>query len=408
MKVKKSFILAWLLFAVITVIVLYNLVVDLLNLPADSDLLTEANSLLLAPAAIAFAFLGTLILTRQPRNVIGWLIMTPAIASVLDSISISYLEQFPTAPNHLTVPLFLAVFLNNLLWLALIYPLFFIMLLFPDGRPPSPRWRWVMVAALGMIAFLVGFGLISSEITLVNDSDWAIKNPIGLLPLDIEFPMVIWSLGLVAITLSCLAAPFVRYRRAVGIEREQIKWLFYGCGLFALSYIPGVAMANIDTDLANIQALLFFLTILAIPATITIAILRYKLYDINVIIRKTLVYAVLTGLLAMVYLGTVIILQSIFEVITGQQSAITIVISTLIIAAIFQPLRKRVQSIIDRRFYRRKYDTAQTLQRFSAAARDEVDLDLLTAELLAVVQQSVEPDQVSLLLLEREKQRSSV
>jgi len=393
---SKTSLLAWTLFVIITVIAFFSIAADLANRPAADNLFNLIRDLLFDLLAVEFAFIAALILSQQPRNVIGWLMMGPAVMLVLDFLATSYLEQFPTAPAELTLPLFLAVMFSNIGWLFLIFPLFSIMLLFPDGSPPSPRWRWILVFGLGMCAFLILFGLSSPTLTLPDNSDWAINNPIGFLPAGAEFPMTPWFIGLIVMTLLCAAAPFVRYRRAAGVEREQIKWLFYACGLFALVYVPnGIDLGGTNTYLENLSGILFVLALMAIPVAIAIAITRYRLYDIDVIIRKTLVYAVLTGLLAIVYFGSVVLLQALFEAITGQRSAVVIVISTLFIAALFAPLRRRVQTGIDRRFFRQKYNAQRVLAQFAQTARDEVSLEVLTGELTRVVQETMQPEQIS-------------
>jgi hypothetical protein len=207
------------------------------------------------------------------------------------------------------------------------------------------------------------------------------------------------SLALIALILLCLAAPFVRYRRSVGVERKQIKWLFYACGLFVIVFVPGLVISDLAGTLLNdVWSVLYVLAIMAVPVAIAVAVLRYRLYDIDVIIRKTLVYAVLTGLLAMVYLGSVVLLQAVFETITGQRSPVVIVISTLLIAALFAPLRRRVQTAIDQRFFRQKYDAQRVLSQFAQTARDEVDLETLTAELVRVTRETVQPESVSIWL----------
>ncbi len=406
MNRSKASLLAWTLFAIITVIALFSMAADLANRPADDNLFKVIGVLLYDLLAVEFALLAALIVARQPHNVIGWLMMGPAAMLVMDFLATSYLEQFPTAPAAPTLPLLLAVYFSNVGWLLLIFPLFFIMLLFPDGLLPSPRWRWVLGAGLGMCAFLIFFALFSPAFTPPQNDNWVVANPIGFLPADLAFPDTAWFVALIALTLSCAAAPFARYRRAAGVERQQIKWLFYACSLFALIYVPdGLDLGGTNTILEDILGLLFVLGIMAIPAAIAIAITRYRLYDIDVIIRKTLIYAVLTGLLALVYLGTVVLLQSLFEQIifdstSGQQSALSIVISTLIIAALFAPLRRRVQIVIDRRFFRQKYDAQLVLAEFAQTARDEVELAALTAELARVAQETVQPESVSIWLRE--------
>ena len=399
MNRSKSSLLAWTLFAIITVIALFNLVDNLANRLAGDNLINVVNALLYILLAVEFAFLAALIVSRQQRNVIGWLMMLPAVMLVLDFLARQYLEQFPTAPAAPTLPLWLAVYFTNVGWLLLIFPLFFTMLLFPNGRPPSRRWSWILGAGLAMCAFLILFGLFSPALTLFDNSDWVVANPIGFLPDGLEFPETPWFLALIAVALLCAAAPFVRYRRATGVEREQIKWLFYACGLFVLVYVPdGLILTETDTLLTDIWGLLFTLALMAIPASIAIAILRYRLYDIDVIIRKTLLYGALTGLLALVYFGSVVLLQGLFEAITGQSSPIIIVISTLLIAALFAPLRRRLQRAIDRRFFRQKYNAQRVLAQFTETARDEVELEALTAELARVTRETVQPESLTIWL----------
>jgi hypothetical protein len=194
----------------------------------------------------------------------------------------------------------------------------------------------------------------------------------------------------------------IRFRRVGGVEREQIKWLFYAAAIFAFTYVPSFILTDF-TDPENLWSFLWVFGMLSIPLAIAIAILRYRLYDIDIIIRRTLQYALLTALLALVYFGGVVLLQSLFESITGEQSAIAIVLSTLVIAALFAPLRLRIQKSIDKRFYRHRYDAEQALASFASTARDEVDLDELTAALVRVVDDTMQPEMVSLWLYNTNK-----
>jgi hypothetical protein len=401
LKRSKASLLAWTLFAIITAIALFSMVDTLANRPAGDNLLNVVNLLLESLLGVEFAFLAALIVSRQPRNAIGWLMMLPTLAWIFDFIIRRYLEQFPTAPVTPSAPLLLALWFDNAGWLLLIFPLIFTMLLFPDGRPPSPRWRWVLITGLGLCSFFIFIVVFSSTTNLIENVDWQVANPIGFLPAaGIQNVVAFWGVGLAALTLLCAAAPFVRYHQASGVQRQQIKWLFYACGLFALIYIPGVIFGVTESLLADSWGLLFTLALMAIPAAIAVAILRYRLYDIDVIIRKTLVYGALTGLLALVYFGSVVLLQGLFEAITGQSSPIIIVLSTLLIAALFTPLRRRVQRAIDRRFFRQKYDAQQVLAQFAETARDEVELETLTAELLRVTRETVQPETVTIWLRE--------
>jgi hypothetical protein len=197
----------------------------------------------------------------------------------------------------------------------------------------------------------------------------------------------------ILLIIICVASVFVRYWHAAAVEREQIKWLMYAGGLFAVLYIPDLGM-NLTSEVWNITDignLLFPVMILAIPTGIGIAILRYRLWDIDVIIRRTLVYGALTGTLALVYFGLITVLQGILSTISSQQSTISIVLSTLAIAALFNPLRTRLQNFIDQRFYRSKYNAEQALATFSRTARDEVEMERLTSELLGVIQETMQP-----------------
>jgi hypothetical protein len=190
-----------------------------------------------------------------------------------------------------------------------------------------------------------------------------------------------------------LVAPIWRYRRAQSVERRQLKWLFY-FAILTLLLLPMTFI--IDDSIAGEYFLLFLLLIL--PAATAIAILRHRLYDLDIIIKRTLLYGTLSAILAAIYFASVILLQAIFTSISGQSSAAAIVVSTLIIAVLFTPLRRRVQALLDRRFYRKKYNAEQALAQFAAIARDEVDIDKLTAALLGVVEETMQPEQVSIWL----------
>jgi hypothetical protein len=194
---------------------------------------------------------------------------------------------------------------------------------------------------------------------------------------------------------------FVRYQRAREIVRQQIKWLLYAALLFTLIYSLTGLPSESSSPLASILNVLSDLTLLAIPISIAIAILRYRLYDIDILIRRTLQYSLLTGLLALVYFGSVVLLQEIFSTFNRQTSPVVIVISTLLIAALFNPLRHSLQNLIDRRFYRKKYDAELTLAQFAITARDEVDQERLTTALVGVVQETIQPEQASLWLKNR-------
>ena len=229
-----------------------------------------------------------------------------------------------------------------------------------------------------------------------------VRNPLGFLTED-AFPFPVWAVLLLSFAGMSVASLFVRYRRASLMTRSQIKWLLYAAALFFLIYAVSFVFNNTSKSVDQYVNIAISFGVLMFPAAIAIAILRYRLYDIDIIIRRTAVYAVLTGLLALVYFGSVVLLQQAFGKLTGvEQSPLAIVISTLVIAALFTPLRRRIQEWIDRRFFRKKYNAEQVLAAFALTARDETDLDALTAELVRVVQETMQPESVSVWLLDHE------
>jgi hypothetical protein len=297
------------------------------------------------------------------------------------------------------------VWLTSWSWLWLIFPLLLIVQLFPGGRPLSPRWRLLAYATVGWSLLFVLVVTLSKVYTTIEPPLVELVNPYGLLNFrQLEILIgVVWIPGLLLLTGLSTVALGLRFRRAGPVERGQIKWLLYACGLFAAVYILGglLGVAGEATPGGQIYNFFFGLTVLAIPAAIGVAILRYRLFDIEIIIRRTLVYGVLTLLLGATYLLSIFALQALFVRLTGQERALAVVASTLAIAALFGPLRNRVQRGIDRRFFRRKYNAQQVLAHFAARAQREAELDAISADLLATVQESLEPEQVTLWLVRR-------
>jgi hypothetical protein len=350
---------------------------------------------------VVFAIVAALIVSRQPRNTIGWVLMVPVGLYVVGGPIGSYIERLAPSSPAPTVPLLLMLWFNNWSWLLLIFPLLFIPLLFPNGRPPTPRWRWVGVAAIVWATFFVLMATLAQQISAGTKPDLVFDNPIGVLREDMVERLVgVWIAGLVVLVVACAVALFVRYRRANETEREQIKWLLYACAVFLVVYVGGfVSGLGGTTSLGGyIWGVFFGLSVITLPAAIGIAVLKYRLYDIDVVINRTLVYGSLTVTLVLFYLGGVVSLQYAFRALTGQESQIAIVASTLAIAALFNPLRKRVQEFVDRRFYRRKYDAAKTLRAFSSRLRNETDLDTLNDHVVGVIGETMQPAHVSVWL----------
>jgi hypothetical protein len=339
---------------------------------------------------IGAPILGGLIASRRPRNPYGWLWLGFGLGLALQSLAMSY-EAYALVvePGSLAAPRTISHVLELGGQAALtLAPL--LMLLFPTGRLPSRRWRplaWTSTTAGAVLLALV----------LFFDNPDQVGGAISIAAVAVV------SVIFASIFLSALSI-VVRYRRASGAERQQLKW-------FALAAVLiGVVTAGhlLFLDLLLPEALLTLLdaaTITGLYVAVGIAILRYRLYDIDIIINRTLVYGSLTVTLVLVYLGSVIGLQYILRALTGQESQLAIVASTLAIAALFNPLHRRIQASIDRLFYRRKYDAAKTLEEFSAKLRDETDLDALNSDLVRAVRETVQPEHVSLWLREPKEPR---
>ena len=269
---------------------------------------------------------------------------------------------------------------------ALVWPVFPLWLyLFPDGRA-VPRWaRWPITVLMGVFALFMVTGLLDTA-GLLPPALW---QAVIALNERTDFIVVLVLPGLVM----ALASQIYRYRRVSGpVERQQTKWFIFGLALF-VAFFP---LADFG-PLRRLDAMSGSIGLIIIPISIGIALLRYRLWDVDVVVRRTAGYALLTGLLALVYFGSIVVLQRLLAPFTGETTLATI-LSTLLIAALFLPLRRRIQEWIDRRFYRRKYDAAKVLQGFTATARDETDLEKLTAELLRVIQETMEPESVALWL----------
>jgi hypothetical protein len=279
-----------------------------------------------------------------------------------------------------------------------------LLLLFPTGRLPSRRWRWFAWLSAAVTLIAATLAAISPDAVLYtlgpSDNGFiSLPNPLGVEELpNLNRPVQALVLILALVTVASLIV--VRLRRARGVERQQIKWLIY-VGVIGFG---GMILRTYFSPLIGepwgqwVGYLVVAVGVLGTPIAMGIAILRYRLYEIDLIINRTLVYGALTAMLALLYLGSVTALQSLFSLLTGQGNTLAIVASTLAIAALFNPLRRRIQSFIDRRFYRRKYDAAKTLEAFGTKLRDQTDLERFCEGLAEVVDETMQPAHLSVIL----------
>lgn len=382
--------LGWALATLTTVLVVYALIDAARNGTFVGDVAALLDNVVFGAIGVLFAVLGALIISKQPGNVIGWLLMTPALGNAISAVSTIYLASLQAPPTTLATGPFLVLWLGSSSWVFLIFPLFHLLQVFPTGKVLNRRWRWLMALELTMVSLFLGLVAISREMSH-PDGTWTVKNPIGFIGQGFwdRWFNIPWTIGLLTVVVGGIASMIVRYRRAQATEREQIKWLVYAFGLFAAVYVSFAAFGSGDVEFPLVLNLLFPLSIALIPIAIAVAVLRYRLFDIDLIIRRTLLYALLTGLLVLVYLGSVVALQSLFRGV--QDSSLSVAASTLLITALFNPLRRRIQTVIDRRLFRSRYNAQQVIERFGGAAQSQADLELLSADLLAVVEETIQP-----------------
>ncbi len=342
-----------------------------------------------------FAVMGALLVALRPGNVVGWIMSTVGLIVGVFPAGESYAAYVMTTRGRPDALAVVGAWANGWYWFLLLALVFvYLPLLFPDGRLLSRRWIPVAVLPGIGLAGIIVLGAFTETLTGQNVG-YRIENPIGIeglapveeLPVFSALSTLFYAVGVVG----AIASVVVRFRRSRGIERQQIKWFLYAAA-------PILVVPASDSLPAVVDALLFGWVLFGLPTAIGIAVLRYRLYDIDLFINRTLVYATLTVTLALVYFGGVAGLQRLLSPVVGEGNGFAVVVSTLLIAALFQPLRRSVQGFIDRRFYRKKYDARKTLESFSAKLRGASDLDGLNEELLVVVGETVQPAHASLWL----------
>jgi hypothetical protein len=375
-------------------VVLYVLAHSSQEAPSTGDAL---RILLLYVPFLVFPIVGALIASRHPKNPVGWICLAVGLFWMLIAVGDQY-----EAENTVVIDALIQATWVPPVGLLGIY----LILLFPDGKLPSRRWRplaWLS----GVVMVLASLGITFAPGPLEGHP--GVNNPFGLE----ETPPWVATAGigiLLLLPLCMLASALslvLRYRHSRGEEREQIKWIAFAASVVGFIYLIamvsslffplgwGGAGTPLWLGLLQDAALVSFTTV---PIAVGFAVLKYRLYDIDFLINRTLVYGSLTATLVALYFGGIVVLQRVFVTLTGQQSTLAVVASTLLIAALFVPLRRRVQGFVDRRFYRRKYDARKTLEAFSAKLRDETDLEALNNDLVGVVRETMQPAHVSVWL----------
>jgi hypothetical protein len=350
---------------------------------------------------VGVPIVGGLIASHRPANLYGWLWLGLGMSFALMQFGQIYASYvLVVEPGSLPAPRTVLAVLGQGWGLAIII-VPFLFLLFPDGHLPSPRWRfvgWVMVPVSVPLIILGPF--VSDEGIMAH-----VENPLVMHGTAAEIISALIDPAITVIFVAivlCAASLVLRYHRASGIQRQQIKWFAYAAALNGLLIaIDTLGLTNflLRYEFGDVLwSALGTVAFVGSYAAVGIAILRYRLYDIDILINRTLVYGSLSALLVALYFALIVVLQRVFVLLTGQRSTLAVVASTLLIAALFNPLHRRIQSFIDRRFYRRKYDARKTLESFSVKLRDETDLEALNNELVGVVRETMQPAHVSVWL----------
>jgi hypothetical protein len=344
--------------------------------------------------ALGYSTVGAIVASRLPKSPIGWLFCAIGLIFGLSHFSAEYAAYDLLAPSRSLPAGEAFAWLTSWVWVFGLALIVYLDLLFPNGRLPSTRWRWFAWFTAIVLLPAAILGALSPGLILSS----ALINPLGVegLP-NVSRAIEAFMYALIVVGASSMLA---RLRHAGRIERQQIEWFAYATAVA----ISGVILKNTVYPAVGLTwvwwvgLVLTTVGVVSSPVAMGIAIFRYRLYQIDLIINRTLVYGSLTAVLAAVYLGGVVLLQYAFRALSGEGSQLAVVASTLIIAALFIPLRRRIQSFIDRRFYRRKYDARKTLEAFSAQLRNQTDLEALSDDLVGVVRETMQPAHVSLWL----------
>lgn len=352
----------------------------------------------LGAAFILFPLVGAIIISRRPENIIGRILLGIGCGTATTDFSAGYTLYISKVPGASHLVIAFVNWLGNLVWPLNLGLGVFLILLFPTGRLVSPGWRWITRCLIVLLAMnVVSWAFMPGEIARAGGP---IDNPFGITGIQpvLMKMQAISTTAIIPLVLIAVGGALWRFWRSRDIEREQMKWFALGASMLVVSITLTLLFVPQSSAWANVG---FAFGFAMLPITIGIAVLRYRLYDIDIIINRALVYGALTAILAGIYFGVVIGSQSLSSAITGKQISqqpVVIVLTTLAMAALIQPLRARIQRVIDRRFYRSKFDAARTVAAFGGALRTEVEMEQLCNRLLSTVEETMQPAHVSLWL----------
>ena len=429
MSARAASWLAWCLWLLGVALISFGLLFYLLTSPIPTTDTPPALTAFFRVLSLAFPTVGALVASRRPENPIGWIFCGTGLLTGVQAFASGYADYTLFGhPGSLPGGELMAWISS---WIGVpVVPLAgaLLVLLFPNGKLLSRNWRtvvWMAACGSAMLTLWAALGPGPLSFQPTFDNPLGLGGAIGKLGPSESAPLfdqpsfakpagteitvggvveILGRVGIFVVLVSWLfavAAMITRMDQARGAERQQLKWFVYGVSLLVVGFLA----AFLGFGLHSVAWFVGIAAFNFLPIAAGIAILRYRLYDIDVIINRTLVYGALTAALALVYVGSIVVLQGLFRALTGETSQLAVVASTLAIAALFVPLRRRVQAFIDRRFYRRKYDVAKTLQAFNAKLRGDVDLDSVTDDLVEVVKETMQPAHVSLWLRSPEKEK---
>lgn len=367
-------VVAWSLVALVAAATTWRFVLDLGRLAGGTDTVLVVDASLWGVLGVLFGCVGALIVSRRAANRIGWLLLVPALAVGAATLTEAHLASFVDAPATMGPALFASLYLDVTGWVLVIFPVLLLAQLYPTGRPLAGAWRVVPGTTLAMAIAFLGFSFVIDEFNPISAArTWTAANPIGLIPVD-AFPIAPWFVLLLAVSLGSAATLVARYRAGGPVERVQLRWLLFAGATFVAVYVTLLVVRAVGSDgtdppLSLAQAIALPLAMALVPLAIAAAVFRYRLWDIDIVIRRTLVYAPLTAIMAGVFSASMGLTQRLFGSLTGSSEA-TSVLTTVIVVAAFDPIKRSLTRFVDARFkegpdaIQRWHDYGASLQAF--------------------------------------------